>query len=58
VLEQVLLHETRRMLLGYPFTIGIVLSYFIFKKNEIKKVRAILNAKQYRIPEERIKDLI
>ncbi len=58
VLEQILLHETRRILIGYPFTIGIVLSYFIFKKNEIKKVRAILNAKQYHIPEDRIKDII
>jgi V/A-type H+-transporting ATPase subunit C len=58
VLEQILIHETRRILMGYPFTIGIVLSYFIFKKNEIKKVRAILNAKQYRIPVDRIKDVI
>jgi len=58
VLEQILMHETRRILMGYPFTIGIVLSYFIFKKNEIKKVRAILNAKQYRIPVDRIKDVI
>jgi V/A-type H+-transporting ATPase subunit C len=58
VLEQILMHESRRMLSGYPFTIGIVLSYFIFKKNEIKKVRAILNAKQYHIPEDRIKDII
>ena len=58
VFEQILQYETRRMLLGYPFTIGIVLSYFIFKKNEIKKVRAILNAKQYRIPEDHIKDIL
>jgi V/A-type H+-transporting ATPase subunit C len=58
ILEQILMHETRRILMGYPFTIGIVLSYFIFKKNEIKKIRSILNAKQYRIPEDRIEDVI
>jgi len=44
--------------MGYPFTIGVVLSYFIFKKSEIRKVRAVLNAKLYRIPEERIEDVI
>jgi V/A-type H+-transporting ATPase subunit C len=54
VLEQILMYETRRILMGYPFTIGVVLAYFIFKKSEIKKIRTILNAKLYRIPEDRI----
>ena len=58
VLERILMYETRRILMGYPFTIGVVLSYFIFKKSEIRKVRAVLNAKLYRIPEERIEDVI
>ncbi|MCK5568397.1 MAG: V-type ATPase subunit, partial [Spirochaetes bacterium] len=49
VLEQIMTREIRRILAGYPFTIGIILSYFILRKNELKKVRAILNAKQYNV---------
>jgi V/A-type H+-transporting ATPase subunit C len=50
VLEKIMLREVRRILAGYPFTIGIILSYFLLKKIEIKKVRTILNAKQYSLP--------
>jgi V/A-type H+-transporting ATPase subunit C len=49
ILEQIMTREIRRILAGYPFTIGIILSYFILRKNELNKVRAILNAKQYNI---------
>ncbi len=49
ILEQIMTLEIRRMLAGYPFTIGIILSYFILRKNELKKVRALLNAKQYNV---------
>jgi V/A-type H+-transporting ATPase subunit C len=58
VLERILMYETGRILMGYPFTIGVILAYFIFKKSEIKKVRAVLNAKLYKIPEDRIEDVI
>lgn len=58
VLEQIMIHEVQRILAGYPFTIGILLSYFILKRNEIKRVKTILNAKQYDIPEERIEGMI
>jgi len=58
VLERILMYETHRVLMGYPFTIGIILAYFIFKKSEIKKVRAVMNAKLYKIPEDRIEDVI
>ncbi|MCK5568555.1 MAG: V-type ATPase subunit, partial [Spirochaetes bacterium] len=58
ILERIMLHEIRRIMTGYPFTIGIILSYFILKKNEIKKVQTILNAKQYNIPVDRIKGVI
>jgi len=54
LLEQVMLHEINRILTGYPFTIGIVLSYFFLKHREMNKLKAILNAKQYRLPQERI----
>ena len=47
ILEEIMKHEVHRLLLGYPFTIGIVLSYFILKRNELERVRTILNAKLY-----------
>jgi len=58
ILEQIMLHETHKMLSGYPFTIGILLAYFMLKKNEIKKIKTILNAKLYGYAEERIRDLV
>jgi vacuolar-type H+-ATPase subunit C/Vma6 len=47
ILEEIMKQEVRRILAGYPFTIGIVLSYFILKRNELRRIRTILNAKQY-----------
>ncbi|MBA7707070.1 V-type ATP synthase subunit C [subsurface metagenome] len=58
ILEQIMLYEVRHVLAGYPFTIGIMLAYFILKRNEIKKIMTILNAKYYRIAEERIKSVL
>ncbi|MBA7470802.1 V-type ATP synthase subunit C [subsurface metagenome] len=54
ILEQILALEVKKMLAGYPFTIGIILAYFILKANEIKKIMTVLNAKFYNWPEERI----
>jgi V/A-type H+-transporting ATPase subunit C len=54
ILEQILALEVRRILTGYPFTIGIILAYFILKANEIRKIMTVLNAKFYNWPEERI----
>ncbi len=50
ILEQILMYEVGRILSGYPFTIGIVLSYFILKRQEMRRISAILNAKQYKLP--------
>jgi vacuolar-type H+-ATPase subunit C/Vma6 len=58
ILEEIMKHEVQRILTGYPFTIGIILSYFILKRNELKKIRVILNAKHYCIEEERIESMI
>ncbi len=58
LLEEIMLYEINRTLAGYPFTVGIVLAYFLLKRNEIKKVMTILNAKYYSIPEERIKSVL
>jgi V/A-type H+-transporting ATPase subunit C len=54
ILEQILALEVRKILAGYPFTIGIILAYFILKANEIRKIMTVLNAKFYNWPEERI----
>jgi V/A-type H+-transporting ATPase subunit C len=58
ILEEIMKHEVQRILAGYPFTIGIILSYFVLKRNELRKVRIILNAKQYRVQQERIESMI
>ncbi len=58
ILEEIMKHEVQRILAGYPFTIGIILSYFVLKRNELKKIRTILNAKYYRIEQERIESMI
>ena len=58
ILEEIMKQEVQHILLGYPFTIGIILSYFILKRNELRKIRIILNAKQYGIQTERIESMI
>jgi V/A-type H+-transporting ATPase subunit C len=54
ILEQILLIEVRHLLAGYPFTIGIILAYFVLKSAELRRIMTILNAKFYNWPEERI----
>jgi len=58
ILEQIMDYEIKKILTGYPFTIGILFAYFILKEKEIKKIRTILNAKQYGISEERLRGII
>ena len=58
ILEEIMKHEVQRILIGYPFTIGIILAYFMLKRNELKKIRTILNAKYYCIEQERIESII
>jgi V/A-type H+-transporting ATPase subunit C len=55
ILEHIMMYEVSKTLCGYPFTIGIVLAYFILKRNEIRQIMTVLNAKYYEIQEERIK---
>jgi V/A-type H+-transporting ATPase subunit C len=58
ILEGIMKSEVEHILVGYPFTIGIILAYFILKRDELKKIRTILNAKYYRIEPERIESMI
>ena len=57
ILRQILMHEATRMLAGDPFTVGVLLSYVILKRDEIRKVRAVLNAKKYGMAADRIRSL-
>jgi V/A-type H+-transporting ATPase subunit C len=54
ILQQIMLLEVRKVLGGYPFTVGIVLAYFILKAAEIRRLITVLNGKFYNWPEERI----
>ncbi|MBN2551982.1 MAG: V-type ATPase subunit [Spirochaetales bacterium] len=58
VLGQIMTIEVRKILAGYPFTIGIIMAYFILKSDEMRKIMTVLNAKFYEWPEESILALI
>jgi V/A-type H+/Na+-transporting ATPase subunit C len=58
ILDEIRNQEVARILAGYPFTIGIILAYFMLKNGELKTLRMILNAKQYGRPDERIEGMI
>jgi V/A-type H+-transporting ATPase subunit C len=58
VLEAVMRLEIQRMMMGNPFSIGIMLAYFTLKRIEMKTVRALLNAKQYMLSEDRVRELL
>ncbi len=58
ILEEIMKQEVQRILSGYPFTVGIILSYFMLKRNELKKIRTILNAKEYNIQQQSIESMI
>jgi len=50
--------EADRSLAGYPFSIGIVLAYFTRQREELRTIMTILNAKNYSLPEERIRSAL
>jgi len=58
IMEEIMKYEVQHILAGYPFTIGILLAYFALKRNELGKIRIILNAKQYGVEPERIESLL
>jgi V/A-type H+/Na+-transporting ATPase subunit C len=58
IMEEIMNHEVHRILTGYPFTIGIILAYFLLKKSELNKLRIILNAKQYGVEQARIESML
>jgi len=58
IMEEIMRQEVGRILAGYPFTIGIILAYFMLKREELGKLRIILNAQQQGIQTERIESMI
>jgi len=58
IMEEIMKQEVRRILTGYPFTVGIILAYFVLKKNELDSLRIILNAQQQGMQPERIEGMI
>ncbi|MCL5674770.1 MAG: V-type ATPase subunit [Candidatus Omnitrophica bacterium] len=57
-LHEILAGEIKKILSGYPFTLGIILSYVLLKTREIKNVISIINAKIYNLSKEEISMLI
>ena len=49
VLWNYLIVEARKILGGFPFTIGTVLSYLVLKRTEIRNIITILNGKVYKM---------
>ncbi len=58
ILDEIKAQEIRRIMSGYPFTIGIILAYFLLKHQELRKIRTVLNAKQYGTSTQRIESLL
>jgi len=58
IMEEILRQEVQRILAGYPFTVGILLAYFLLKRNELEKIRIILNAQQQGLQAQRIESMI
>lgn len=58
ILEEIKQQEVKHIMSGYPFTVGIILAYFILKRDELKRLRTLMNAKYYGKPQERIESMI
>lgn len=58
ILQEIKRHEVQRILSGYPFSIGIILAYFLLKREELQKIRMLLNAKLYGEQPERIESML
>jgi V/A-type H+-transporting ATPase subunit C len=58
IMEEIMKQEVQRILTGYPFTVGIILAYFLLKRNELERIRIVLNAQQQGMQPERIESMI
>ena len=58
VLTQVSLQEARRVLAGFPFTIGTILGYLILKRLETRNIISILYSKSYGMKPDQIRGIL
>lgn len=58
LLQQLLIHESRRALGGYPFTVGVVLAFFALCRQEARSIITVLNGKYYQLAPSRIGGLL
>ena len=57
-LDDVLDREIKKLLVGYPFTIGIILAYVMVKQREISNLVQILNGKYYKLDSGRLSTIL
>lgn len=50
--------QARKALCGNPFSIGMIIAFFIRKRLEIQRIITLLNAKYYHLGKDRIKELL
>jgi V/A-type H+-transporting ATPase subunit C len=58
LLQEILDREVRKILGGYPFTIGIILAYSLLERRETSRIVTILNAKLYELDPERVRTVL
>jgi len=58
LLQEILAHEVHRILGSYPFSIGIILAYFLLKQQELHRIVTLLNASYYGLSTERMEHFI
>ncbi|MCK5200574.1 MAG: V-type ATPase subunit [Spirochaetales bacterium] len=58
LLRQIQVDEAGGLLHGYPFTIGTVIAYVFLKRKEIRMLIKIINAKFYRMTEDKIRETL
>jgi len=58
ILNEVLISKAKKALLGFPFSIGIILAFLTLKKIEIENIKKILRGKALNIPPQEIKKKI
>jgi V/A-type H+-transporting ATPase subunit C len=58
LLRQILDDEVKRLLYGYPFTIGTVIAYVFLKRREINLLIRMINAKYYGLSEEKLREVL
>ncbi|HDQ15079.1 MAG TPA: hypothetical protein ENN41_09735 [Sediminispirochaeta sp.] len=58
LLRRILQEEARRLLWGYPFSIGTLLAFVFLTKKEIDSIIKIVNAKYYGLTAEAIREVL